>query len=191
MEDPNLHNVEKYAELISTYHSDDKETIPIALAVNKIDIEHDSKKLEAARKFAKDRNWLYQETSAKENDGVSDLFENLIKDALKRVFQLSVDDNNNHNDDIFSGVNDSEPEFLRDHSDSQEDFKSKRYSRLRSKASNKKNSKFSNIPNLSLDTEKENFAKSHENKNKEKNKKKKKKISLWDMMCCFWTSNNE
>ncbi|NHJ85720.1 MAG: GTP-binding protein [Asgard group archaeon] len=59
--------------------------IPVMLAGNKIDIS-DQRKIssEEAQEFAKTRNLLYLETSAKTGVSVPDLFENLVKEIMFR-----------------------------------------------------------------------------------------------------------
>lgn len=54
--------------------------IPVTLAGNKIDIADQRKvSIEEAKQFAKDKNLIYMETSAKTGISVPDLFEGIVK----------------------------------------------------------------------------------------------------------------
>lgn len=65
-----------------TYHGS-KTNIPIALVATKIDLltaGHSS--LDEASKIAQEKGWLFHKTSAKENIGINELFESLIRKFL-------------------------------------------------------------------------------------------------------------
>lgn len=72
----------RYHELIMTYHGG-KTNIPIALVATKIDLlKNDFSGLEEASKIAQEKGWLFHKTSAKENIGINELFESLIRKFL-------------------------------------------------------------------------------------------------------------
>lgn len=72
----------RYNELIMTYHGN-KANIPIALVATKIDLlKNDFSGLEEAAKIAQEKGWLFHKTSAKENIGINELFESLIRKFL-------------------------------------------------------------------------------------------------------------
>ncbi|MFW9921992.1 MAG: Rab family GTPase [Candidatus Thorarchaeota archaeon] len=59
--------------------------IPVTLAGNKIDIADQRKvSIEEAKQFAKDKNLIYMETSAKTGISVPDLFEGIVKVIFDR-----------------------------------------------------------------------------------------------------------
>ena len=65
-----------------TYHGS-KANIPIALVATKIDLlKNDFSGLEEASKIAQEKGWLFHKTSAKENIGINELFESLIRKFL-------------------------------------------------------------------------------------------------------------
>ena len=63
--------------MINTYI--DRKNVPIALTATKIDLlKGDLSSLEGPSKYAQDKGWLFCKTSAKNNVGVNELFEELI-----------------------------------------------------------------------------------------------------------------
>lgn len=63
--------------MINTYI--DRKNVPIALTATKIDLlKGDLSTLEGPNKYAIDKGWLFCKTSAKNNIGVNELFEELI-----------------------------------------------------------------------------------------------------------------
>jgi len=56
----------------------DRENVPVILVGNKIDIERQVSRVEGEEK-AKALNALFLETSAKTNDGISDVFKQLVR----------------------------------------------------------------------------------------------------------------
>ena len=68
----------RYFELIKTYHSDRDDT-PIALVATKIDLlRNDHSSLDGPARIAAEKGWLFHKTSAKDNIGVNELFDDLI-----------------------------------------------------------------------------------------------------------------
>ena len=68
----------RYYELINTYHSDRFDT-PIALVATKIDLlKNDHSSLDGPSRIAAEKGWLFHKTSAKDNIGVNELFDDLI-----------------------------------------------------------------------------------------------------------------
>ena len=65
-----------------------KEEVIFALVGNKSDLK-DSRQvtLEEGQKFAEENNFIFQEISAKENEGFSDLFNNKIFEEIKSRFK--------------------------------------------------------------------------------------------------------
>lgn len=74
-----------------TYHGN-KTNIPIALVATKIDLlsNENAKNLEEAAKIAQEKGWLFHKTSAKENIGINELFESLIRKFLNLPMPLSI-----------------------------------------------------------------------------------------------------
>ena len=65
-----------------TYHGS-KTNIPIALVATKIDLlKNDFSVLDEASKIAEEKGWLFHRTSAKDNIGINELFESLIRRFL-------------------------------------------------------------------------------------------------------------
>lgn len=63
--------------MINTYI--DRKNVPIALTATKIDLlKGDLSTLDGPSKYAQDKGWLFCKTSAKNNVGVNELFEELI-----------------------------------------------------------------------------------------------------------------
>ena len=78
-----------------------KDEVIFALIGNKNDLK-DSRQvtLEEGQKFAEENNFIFQEISAKENDGFSDLFNNKIFNEIKIKFKPEGQQPNSEKNDI-------------------------------------------------------------------------------------------
>ena len=78
-----------------------KDEVIFALVGNKNDLK-DSRQvtLEEGQKFAEENNFIFQEISAKENDGFSDLFNNKIFNEIKIKFKPEGQQPKSDNNDI-------------------------------------------------------------------------------------------